>query len=178
MIDLIKRKLKRCVTKVSGTGRGSKRSTLIWKIVWKQFWSRNRCLQIPLQKICLCKLKINLWYPFLAETTKPVEYFLVESCSSSGKLEKETRNKKRVEFHVYRRKVDLICLLLACTNIRITSSWKSFRNSSSVILLHLWLLLYLKGKLKINFVPQFDEESFLKNLQPLNFSGMLKSNKE
>ena len=82
---------------MSGKGGGSKRSTFVWKIVWKQFWSGNRCLQIPLQKICLCKLKKNLWYSFLAEATKPAEYFLVESRSSSGKLEKKHGTKKELK---------------------------------------------------------------------------------
>ena len=125
LVHLLKQKRTRCNSKVSGKGRGSKKSTFIWKIVWKHFWSKNRCLQILLRKICLCKLKIYLCYTFLAETAKPVEYFLVEARSSSGKLEKKTRNEKRVEFHVFWRKVYLICLLLACTNIRITSNWKN-----------------------------------------------------
>ena len=103
------------------------------------------------KKFCLCSLKSNSLYEFLSEATKPVEKFLVESRSSSKKLEKRTRNEEKVEIYIFWRKVYPMSLLLACNNIRITSSWKSFRNSSSVLLIHFWFLLYLRKKTKDEF---------------------------
>ena len=52
------------------------------------------------KKFCLCNLESNSWYEFLAEATKPVEKFLVESRFSSKKLEKRTRNEERVEISI------------------------------------------------------------------------------
>ena len=137
---------------MSGKGRGSKKSTFIWTIVWKHFWSKNRCLQILLRKICLCKLKIYLCYTFLAETAKPVEYFLVEARSSSGKLEKKHGTKKELNFTFFEEKsIWFVFSWHALTLGSHPTEKICFRNSSSVILLHFRLLLYLSKKTKDEF---------------------------